>query len=108
MKLNWNLVLVLAIVLAIVVGIFLIIRGRPDPVVLPGEPYPVVEWKEKIVPVTKIKWKDKLVPVPYPVYEPGRIDTLWLTNSGYAVFDSTLVVSTEFVEKELQGLYRLK
>ena len=42
MKLNWNLVLVLAIVLALLVVVFLVLRGKPDPVMIPGEPVPVV------------------------------------------------------------------
>ena len=105
MKFNWNLVVILLILLVLVLGVFLILRGRPEPVVVTNIPEPVVEWKEKIVPV--VKWKEVQMPVPYYIYLPGSIDTLWLSSVGYAVFDTTHVISTVFNEKELSGLLQV-
>lgn len=105
MKINWNLVILLLIALALVVGVYLILRGRSEPIVIPGEPQTVVEWKERVVPV--VRWKEKQVPVPYYVYLPGTVDTLWLENVGYAKFDTVQVLSTVFEEKEISGLLKV-
>lgn len=86
--------------------IFLGVLTKPHPsVVIQEVPKPTVEWKEKLVPV--IKWKEKLVPVPYPVYVEGVPDTVWLTNVGYAVFDTTQVVSTVVSTKKFEGLLKV-